>query len=77
MDTVQPSLICVARLKKGLTQRQLGERLGVTVASVSGWERGESLPDSRKLAGLNAALRPHFKLNAYLQQIATESGQAA
>lgn len=77
MDTVQPSLIRVARLKKGLTQRELGDRLGVTVASVSGWEQGDSLPDSRKLAGLNAALRPHFKLTAYLQQIAVDAGQVA
>ena len=77
MSTVQTSLIRVARLKKGLTQRQLGDRLGVTVASVSGWEQGDALPDSRKLAGLAAALRPHFKLTAYLQQIATEAGQAA
>jgi len=77
MDPVQPSLIRTARLKKGLTQRQLGDLLGVTVASVSGWEQGDSLPDSRKLAGLADALRPHFKINAYLRQIAVSAEQVA
>ena len=37
--------ICELREKKGLTQKELGERLGVTNKAVSRWEHGETLPD--------------------------------
>ena len=33
------------RKTKGLTQNELGERLGVSFQAVSKWERGESLPE--------------------------------
>ena len=33
------------RKEKGLTQEQLGERLGVSSRSVSRWENGVNLPD--------------------------------
>ena len=33
------------RRAKGLTQNELGERLGVSFQAVSKWERGENLPD--------------------------------
>lgn len=36
----------------GFTQAELGERLGVTAQSVSGWERGENLPDTALLPDL-------------------------
>ena len=40
------------RKRAGLTQEELGERLGVTPQSVSNWERGESLPDTATLPEL-------------------------
>ena len=44
----------IASLRKavGLTQAELGERLGVTGQAVSGWERGEFLPDTGILQDL-------------------------
>ena len=37
--------IAVLRKVKGITQSELGERIGVSFQAVSKWERGESLPD--------------------------------
>lgn len=37
--------IAVLRKGKGLTQSELGERVGVSFQAVSKWERGETLPD--------------------------------
>lgn len=44
--------ITALRKAKGLTQNDLGERLGVTFQSVSKWERGEALPDTAILPDL-------------------------
>lgn len=44
--------IAALRKAKGLTQNDLGERLGVTFQSVSKWERGETLPDTAILVDL-------------------------
>lgn len=48
----------IARLRKekGLTQNDLGERLGVSFQAVSKWERGETLPDTAILLDLANAL---------------------
>lgn len=40
------------RKRAGLSQAELGERLGVSFQSVSNWERGESLPDTALLVDL-------------------------
>ena len=40
------------RIKNGLTQRQLAERLDISRQAVSKWERGESEPDTDNLVGL-------------------------
>ena len=40
------------RRSKGLTQSDLGERLGVSFQAVSKWERGETLPDTAILVPL-------------------------
>ena len=37
--------IAILRKNKGLTQNELGERVGVSFQAVSKWERGESLLD--------------------------------
>ena len=39
------SRIGMLRRGKGITQSELGERLGVSYQAVSKWERGETLPD--------------------------------
>ena len=44
--------ISALRKNKGLTQSDLGERLGVTFQAVSKWERGETLPDTAILVDL-------------------------
>ena len=48
----------IARLRKekGLTQNDLGDRLGVSFQAVSKWERGETLPDTAILLDLAKAL---------------------
>ncbi len=48
--------IAALRKAKGLTQAQLGERLGVSFQAVSKWERGETLPDAGVLVDLAAVL---------------------
>lgn len=44
--------IALLRKNKGLTQNDLGERLGITFQAVSKWERGETLPDTAILVDL-------------------------
>ncbi len=48
--------IASLRQRKGLTQAELGDRLGVTFQAVSRWERGESLPDTAILVDLARVL---------------------
>lgn len=44
--------IAMLRKEKGLTQNDLGERLGISFQAVSKWERGETLPDTGILLDL-------------------------
>ena len=48
--------ISLLRKAKGLTQSELGERLGVSFQAVSKWERGETLPDTLLLPDLAKVL---------------------
>ena len=41
--------IARARIKTGMTQEQLAERIGVTAQAVSKWENGKNLPDIENL----------------------------
>ena len=50
------TFICTIRKQQGLTQEQLGERLGVTNKTVSRWETGKYMPDIDKLQVLSAIL---------------------
>lgn len=50
------SQIARLRKEKGLTQNDLGDRLGVSFQAVSKWERGETLPDTSILLDLANAL---------------------
>ncbi len=44
--------IALLRSQKGITQSELGERIGVSFQAVSKWERGETLPDVSVLTDL-------------------------
>ncbi len=44
--------ISLLRKTKGITQSELGERIGVSFQAVSKWERGETLPDITLLPDL-------------------------
>ena len=48
--------ISTLRKSKGLTQNELGERVGVSFQAVSKWERGETLPDIALLPDLARVL---------------------
>jgi len=48
--------ICSLRKRKGMTQQELAERLGVVFQTVSKWERGETLPDTAILPDLAGVL---------------------
>lgn len=50
------AFIAMNRRKKGLTQEQLGERLGVTNKTVSRWENGNYMPDLSMLEPLSREL---------------------
>ena len=49
--------IAMLRKNAGLTQSELGERLGVSYQAVSKWERGETVPDVGLLLDLAEILR--------------------
>lgn len=57
MDTTKiAEQIYTLRKAKGLTQNELGERVGVSFQAVSKWERGETLPDITVLPDLARVL---------------------
>lgn len=45
-----------ARTERGLTQRELANKLGITEQAVSKWERGANLPDTEMLDGISQVL---------------------
>ena len=61
--------IRAARLMKGLSQMELGERLGVSFQAVSSWETGKFLPDTEHLPALAK------KLDLSLDALFAEEGK--
>lgn len=54
MDQVKiGKMIAALRKEKGMTQEQLGKKLGVTNKTISRWENGNYLPDVEMLALLS------------------------
>jgi transcriptional regulator with XRE-family HTH domain len=49
--------LAAARKKIKMTQKQLGDALGVSDAAISGWERGDSAPEIHRLPALLKALK--------------------
>ena len=52
MNMVVGERIKAARKAKGLSQEQLGEKLGISFQAVSTWETGKNIPDSDHLLAL-------------------------
>ena len=63
----------IARKKAGLSQSRLAKALGVTVASVSGWEAGGETPKTERLAAISRVLAPHFDLHKFVQHVETRA----
>lgn len=49
-------IICYYRKEKGLTQKQLAEKIGVTNKAISKWETGDGYPDIMLIPSLAEAL---------------------
>ena len=56
MNTIFAKTLRKLRIKKGLTQRDLAERLYVTRTSVNRWENGSRLPDAAMILKLSETL---------------------
>ena len=54
-----------ARKKKGLSQEEVAERLGVSRQTISKWETGETLPDIRQSKSL--AILYHLSLDELIE----------
>jgi tellurite methyltransferase len=56
MKQTIPEIIRRKRMEKGLSQRELAQRLNVSFQAVSKWERGVNLPDILLIPTLCAVL---------------------
>ncbi len=61
-----PGYILTLREALGLTQREMGDRLGVDPLTVSRWERGEVRPRKKSLATLEKVRREAVKKGVVL-----------
>ena len=58
MDIIKTgNLIKTLRTEKGLTQKELAEKINVSTAAVSKWENGKGFPDISLLEPLSSALK--------------------
>ena len=64
-----------ARIKKGYTQAELGDILGVTNKAVSRWEKGASFPDVGVIENLANALDINIEEIKMLYQLKTHLHQ--
>lgn len=66
MDNTVGARIRAARVKKGLSQAELAEKIGVSQAAIGQWERGQYLPRGRNINALNDVLGPEavFKIGS-------------
>ena len=72
MDQIKiGKFIAQQRKEQNLTQRELGEKLGVSYKAVSKWETGLSVPDSDMLIAISEALE--IPVSALLGETITES----
>lgn len=68
--------ICALRKNSGMTQAELGNKLGVTYQAVSKWERADSLPDFEmmsKIAKLFGVPISYFESGGELAEVGAEA----
>lgn len=69
MQRTRTSPIKLARTRKGLTQTQLADAMGVTKSAVSGWELGRELPHTNRLHRLARVLTPHLDIAKFCAHV--------
>ena len=69
--------IAALRTEKGMTQEQLGEKLGVTNKTVSRWENGNYMPDVEMLSLLSNELGVSINEIISGERLATEDFKKA
>lgn len=50
------NVIKLARVRRGFSQSELAEMLGVSQATISLWEKGRAMPNTRRLPAVANAL---------------------
>lgn len=50
------------RMEDGMTQKQVAERIGVSVDTVKRWETGETFPTAKDIVKLEQLYRTRFEL---------------
>ena len=73
MQVIFAEVLKKLRTEKGLSQRELAERLFVTRSTVARWENGSRLPDASMISRLSRCLGTDFSI---LLSIAAESDNA-
>ena len=78
MDQIKiGKFIAALRKEKGLTQEQLGEKLGVTNKTISRWENGNYMPDVEMLSLLSKEFGVSINELVSGERLATEDFQKA
>jgi len=55
-ESFEPTRLCVARDRAGITQRALCERAGISIRALKGYESGETIPSRGVVTALSRAL---------------------